>query len=296
MPDQSILEASLRRDRRITLIALALVVLAAWAWVLSGAGMGMGALEMTSADMALGPAPATSMGAAPTDAMPMDGADMGGMDAGMAVPAAWTAGYAILMFFMWWVMMLAMMLPSAAPTILLFAALKRRSETAEFPALPAIAAFASGYGAAWAGFSALAVALQWGFEATGVLSPMMLNATSLTLAGGVLLAAGVYQLTPLKQACLRQCRAPAHFLSQHWRKTVSGAFGMGARHGAYCLGCCWALMALLFFGGIMNLWWVAGLAILVAVEKLAPRGVWVGYALGVGLTLWGASFLWRAFA
>ncbi len=286
MANRSSLEEALRRDRWITLAALALVILAAWGWVLSGAGMGMSGPEMSSLDMALGAAPAKPMA--------MERAT--GMEMAMATPAQWDAAYAVLMFFMWWVMMLAMMLPSATPAILLFAALKRRTETEEFPALPAIAAFTAGYAAAWAGFSLIAVALQWTFERVGILSPMMLNATSLGLAGGVLLAAGLYQLTPLKQACLRHCRSPVQFLSAHWRKSVGGAFGMGARHGMYCLGCCWALMALLFFGGVMNLWWVAGLAALVAVEKLVPRGVWFGYGLGAGLTLWGLWFLWRALA
>jgi predicted metal-binding membrane protein len=284
MANRSPLEAALRRDRWVTLAALAVVIAASWGWVLSGAGMGMSAQEMSSIDMALGP-----KSAAP---MTMGGAT--GME--MATPARWDAAYAVLMFFMWWVMMLAMMLPSASPTILLFAAIKRRVESPDSPALPSIAAFTAGYGAAWAGFSLLAIGLQWAFEWAGLLSPMMLNATSLSLAGGVLVAAGLYQLTPLKQACLRHCRSPAHFLSQHWRKTVGGAFGMGVRHGVYCLGCCWALMALLFFGGVMNLWWVAGLAVLVAVEKLVPRGVWFGYTLGAGLTLWGLWFLWQAFA
>ncbi len=281
MTRHSPFEAALRRERLITLGALALVVIASWIWILSGAGMGMSAIEMSSARMALG-----------LEAS----ARMSGMEMSMATPADWNAGYAVLMFAMWWVMMLAMMLPSAAPTILLFAAIKRRGETTEFSALSAIVSFTAGYGAVWAAFSALAVILQWMLEDAGLLAPMMMSASSMTLAGVVLVAAGLYQLTPLKQACLRHCRSPAHFISQHWRKTAGGAFSMGARHGVYCLGCCWALMALLFFGGVMNLWWIAGLAAIVAVEKLTPRGVWFGYVLGTGLAFWGASFLWRALA
>lgn len=286
MSDHSPLEMALKRDRWIAFAALALVILASWVWLLLGAGMEMSAVEMSSMEMALGPTTDSAV------AMP----DMGGMTAMMAAPAPWSRGYALLMFVMWWVMMLAMMLPSASPTILLFAAIKRRANAQSTSTLPAIAAFTAGYGVIWAVFSILAVALQWSFERAGVLSPMMMNATSLTLAGGVLIAAGLYQLTPLKQACLRHCRSPAHFISEHWRKTVGGAFGMGVRHGLYCLGCCWALMALLFFGGVMNLWWVVGLAILVAVEKLSPPGAGVGRLLGVVLLLWGAWFLWRAFA
>ncbi len=292
MQHPSPLETALKRDRWITLAALALVIVASWFWVLKGAGMEMSAIEMSSIEMALGPKAGGPAAMSGMGDMEMSG--MGGMSASMAAPALWTGEYALLMFAMWWVMMLAMMLPSASPTILLFAAIKRRRASVTDSSLPAISAFTIGYGVIWAVFSLLAVTLQWGFERAGVLSPMMMNATSLTMAGALLLAAGLYQFTPLKQACLRHCRSPAHFLSQHWRKTVGGAFAVGARHGAYCLGCCWALMALLFFGGVMNLWWVAGLAALVAVEKLIPRGAWVGRLLGVLLMLWGAWFIWRA--
>ena len=136
--------------------------------------------------------------------------------------------------------------------------------------------------------------LQWAFERTGILSAMMMNTTSILLAGSILLAAGIWQLTPLKQACLKHCRSPLHFLSHKWRKGRWGAFRMGAEHGAFCLGCCWGLMALLFFGGVMNLYWITGLAIIVELEKLVPAGPWLAKAIGVVFMLWGVMFFYEA--
>lgn len=209
--------------------------------------------------------------------------------AGMAMmtPAVWTPGYAALMFFMWWVMMLAMMLPSAAPVILLFATVNRRERDTGHPCV-ATSVFAFGYLAAWAGFSLLAVLLQWWFERAGILSPM-LGATDTTFGGVLLLAAGAYQLTQIKHACLRHCRAPLVFLGTHWRPGALGALRMGLVHGAFCVGCCGFLMGLLFFGGVMNLYWMAGLALFILCEKTLPAGHWLGYATGVVLLLWGAG-------
>ena len=168
-------------------------------------------------------------------------------------------------------MMIAMMVPSAAPTVLLYAALTRKSAPANgAPRLPFV--FLSGYLAVWAGFSLLATAAQWLLELHGYVSPMMMVLVSNTLAGVVLLVAGLYQFTPLKDACLNHCRSPLAFLIGSHRPGAGGAFRMGLEHGAFCLGCCWFLIALLFVGGIMNLYWIAGLAIYVAVEKLAPSG------------------------
>ena len=132
-----------------------------------------------------------------------------------------------------------------------------------------------------------ATLLQWGLEANGLLSSMMV-ATTQWLGSTILIAAGLWQLAPIKHACLRQCRSPVSFLAEHWRSGNGGAFRMGLVHGAYCLGCCWFLMALLFFGGIMNLWWIGGLAAYVLMEKLLPIGHWLGYATGVGLVASGA--------
>jgi predicted metal-binding membrane protein len=128
--------------------------------------------------------------------------------------------------------------------------------------------FIAGYLAVWGLFSLMAAGAQWGLEKIGLVTGMM-EIGRPVFAGAVLVVAGLYQLTPLKSACLRHCRQPVFFLMHHWRPGAAGAFGMGLRHGAYCLGCCWLLMALLFVGGVMNLLWIAGLAIYVAVEKLS---------------------------
>jgi predicted metal-binding membrane protein len=193
------------------------------------------------------------------------------------------------MFFMWWIMMVAMMLPSAAPMILLFAALNRKQRDSGQPYV-ATSIFALGYLAAWAGFSLVATMLQRAFELTGVLSPRLV-ATNVILGGVLLVAAGAYQLTPVKHACLRHCRSPLAFLGTRWQRGARGALRMGVRHGAYCVGCCWFLMGLLFFGGVMNLYWIAGLALFVLFEKTIPAGHWLGYATGIGLSVWGAALL-----
>lgn len=210
-----------------------------------------------------------------------------GMD--MSARAQWSASYAGLMFLMWWIMMVAMMLPSAAPMILMFAKMSRRPEHGVLPPLP-VMLFTLAYAVAWAAFSAVAVGFQWGLEASGLISPM-LKSTSGVLSGSILVAAGLYQLTPLKHMCLRHCRSPLQFVLGHWRNGPGGAFRMGLSHGAYCVGCCWFLMALLFVGGVMNLLWIAGLTLLVLVEKIIPAGRWFGHALGVGLTGWGIWML-----
>jgi predicted metal-binding membrane protein len=188
------------------------------------------------------------------------------------------------------------MMPSAAPIILLYAAVARRQREKGSDALLPTGIFAWGYVAVWGFFSVIAAALQWWFEAAGILSPMMMNSTSLLFAAAILVAAGLYQLTPAKQACLRHCRGPIQFLMGHWRPGRWGAFWMGAEHGGYCLGCCWALMTLLFFGGVMNLYWIAGLAVIVLLEKTIPAGDALGKVTGGLLMLWGATFLYQAMA
>ncbi|MDZ4739062.1 MAG: DUF2182 domain-containing protein [Alphaproteobacteria bacterium] len=203
----------------------------------------------------------------------------GGMstpDAGMdAMPAmGWTPAYAVSMFVMWTIMMVAMMLPSALPMILLHA---RTAKDSRF----ATVAFASAYLAVWTGFSALATIAQWLLSEIGVLNEAM-QLHSNVLAAVLLAGAGIYQLTPLKQLCLSHCRAPLTFLMQHWRPGVYGAIRMGLAHGAYCVGCCWFIMALLFAGGVMNLIWIALLAAFVMAERLLPFGDLVGKMAGVG--------------
>jgi len=278
VPVDATLEAVIRRDRVVVITALFAVIALSWAYLLAGAGMGMSALDLTRMSQ-LGMAGGVSK------------EGMAGM--AMVAPAVWTPGYAVLMFFMWCVMMVAMMLPSAAPMILLYATVNRKQRDTGHPYV-ATSTFAIGYLAAWAGFSLVAVILQWGFQRTGILSPTLV-ATNAIFGAFLLLAAGVYQLTPIKHACLRRCRSPLAFLSTHWRQGARGALRTGLLHGAFCVGCCWFLMGLMFFGGVMNLYWIAGLAVLVLFEKTVPAGHWLGYATGVALLVWGAGMLALAF-
>jgi predicted metal-binding membrane protein len=249
--DASAIERVLRRDRATALLALAAVAALAWAYVALGASMDMESMLM----------PATM---SDTDRTP------------------WSAGYFGLMVVMWAVMMVAMMLPSAAPVILLFSTIERRRR--HVSPFPAIASFVLGYFAIWAAFSIVATTLQWGLERFALVSSMVASANAV-FAAIVLIAAGIYQFTPLKQACLRRCRSPLEFITQHWKR---GPFRIGLWHGSYCVGCCWMLMLLLFVGGMMNLLWVALIAMFILAEKLAPRGEWVGYIAGAAMIAWGA--------
>jgi predicted metal-binding membrane protein len=253
----SLLERGLRHERAVVAAGLLLAVLLSWAYLFNGAG--------TLQDM---------------DGMLMP------MHSG-----PWTPAYALLMLLMWCVMMAAMMLPSAAPMILLYARIAAGRQGRATAALSGM--FALGYLAVWSAFSVAAVALQYGLERAALLSPM-LETSSVALAGALLLAAGIYQWLPLKQACLRHCRSPLDFVLSHWRGGAGGALRMGVQHGALCLGCCWALMLLLFVGGVMNLAWIGALALLVLVEKLAPAGHWMGRAAGVVLAAWGGATLLHA--
>lgn len=224
------------------------------------------------------------------DDMATPGMARDGMHAMLGV-RAWTWTDAGLMFLMWTVMMVGMMVPSAAPMTLLYGAVARKAAAQGSPLAPT-AVFVAGYLSMWALFSAAATAAQWGLERAALLSPAMV-ATSPALGAALLIAAGIYQLTPLKRACLRHCRSPAHFLSGHWRGGTTGAFRMGLEHGAYCLGCCWVLMGLLFVGGVMNLLWIAAIALFVLVEKLVPHGVGGGRLAGIAMIAAGAIVLVR---
>jgi predicted metal-binding membrane protein len=188
----------------------------------------------------------------------------------MEAMAMMDPGAFALMFLMWFVMMAGMMLPSAAPTVLLYASMVRKN-AARGTVLPAAWIFVSGYVLVWAGFSLAATVLHALLEHAALVTPMMTPA-SRWLTGGLLVAAGIYQLTPLKDLCLTQCRNPLQFLMARWRPGPAGALRMGLAHGAYCVGCCWALMLLLFAIGVMNLIWVAMIAAFVFVEKLLPAG------------------------
>lgn len=243
-----------RRDHAIVVIALIGVIVLAWAYLLFAAG--------ASASMNMG---------------------------GAMMPMPWTLATFRVMVVMWIAMMIAMMLPSAAPMILLFAAIDRR-KTAQGSPYRATGLFALGYLVVWAVFSIAATWTQWGLDQARLMSPAMATSSS-ALAGALFLIAGTYQLTPLKQACLRHCRSPLDFLTRYWCGGAFGAFGMGLRHGLFCLGCCWAAMALLFVGGVMNVIWIAALALFVLVEKIASAGRLLGRATGIGLILWGGATL-----
>jgi predicted metal-binding membrane protein len=249
----SALERILRHDRLLVVGGIALVVATAWAYLLAGAG-----IDMSMAGMEMDPMP-------------------------------WSPVHAVVVLLMWWVMMTAMMVPSATPTLLLFMTIKRRQEAFGNPSLEAWT-FLGGYLLAWLGFSIAAVLIQWLLESLNWMS-MEMASSSATLGGAILLAAGLYQFTPVKTACLRYCQSPVLFLSHNWQPGTLGALRMGLRHGTYCVGCCWFLMGLLFVSGIMNLVWIAAIALYVAFEKLLPVGRRLSTAAGVALTLSGLIVL-----
>ena len=255
----SVFEALLARDRLWVGFGLGAAVLLCWAWLVPAA------LDMQG--------------------------DMRGLAAWM-MAAHWDLRYFLLVFSMWAVMMAGMMLPSAAPTVLLYARIVRSDTRLPSP-LRRVYIFACGYVLAWCGFSLLATLLQWRLAAAAVLTPMM-RLHSTMLGAALLLVAGVYQWTPLKHRCLERCRAPAEFIATNWRHGWRGALRLGWRHGLYCLGCCWALMLLLFVGGVMNLAWIAALTLAVLLEKLAPFGVRGGRLGGALLILAGLALAWTS--
>ena len=216
---------------------------------------------------------------------------LGGM---LMMPMMGAAPYALLLFVMWWTMMLAMMLPSATPAILTYGAMRRKFQSTG-RAQPPLIIFVSGYAAIWTAFSLAAITLQIVSRDLIPLTGMMAVASA-AVGGMLLVAAGIYQLTPLKHACLRKCQTPLFFFARNWRDGTAGAFRMGLSHGAYCLGCCWVLMLLLFYGGVMELRWIAGLALYVAAEKLIPASSRFGQFAGIVLLVWGGVTLWRAFS
>ena len=273
-------ERLLKRDRVITLAGLTALCALAWLYIVTGAGLGMSAWEMTT--LALFPHQHAR------DVMPV-------MDMAATAPMWMAWGFATwaLMIAMWWIMMIAMMTPSATPTILLYARVHRHAlvQGQIQDKLAPSGAFAAGYLLVWLGFAAAAATLHWALERAGLVSAMMMGSQSRLLSGAVLITAGLYQLSPLKNICLAHCRTPTSLLSRHWRPRALGALRLGAMHGGYCVGCCWLLMALLFVGGVMNLTWIAALAILVLIEKVLPPGQWVGRGVGIALIVWGVATL-----
>lgn len=261
------LETALARHHAVSVAALIALILIAWAWLIAGAGMEMVPL------VSLAPASGGST-------------EMSGMTMASAMP--WPAEYFALVFSMWWVMMVAMMLPSAAPMILLYA---RAAASVDAGPRPATGSFLAGYLVAWSAFSLGATGLQFLMERVDLLTPMLMASQSRWLSGAVLVSAGIYQLSPVKDVCLRHCRNPAQFLASHYRAGSMGALRMGLAHGAFCVGCCWLLMALLFVGGVMNLAWIALLTLMVAAEKLLPLGRYVAIVSGLVFIAWGAVML-----
>jgi predicted metal-binding membrane protein len=252
------LDTVLRRDRLVVAAALAALTVAAWLYLL-----------YTAAHMA----------------MP---------EMAMAMPAmhSWSWVELGALVVMWTVMMVAMMVPSAAPMIVMFATINRRRREQHGPFVPT-AVFLAGYLVVWTGFSVLAALAQAALHAAALMSPMMVT-TSPLLGGVLLVAAGVFQWTRLKASCLVHCRSPLSFIVTSWREGRGGALRMGLHHGLYCLGCCWLLMALLFVAGVMNLLWIAAIAIFVLLEKIVPRGERVGRVAGIVLVVAGLLVLSRA--
>jgi predicted metal-binding membrane protein len=269
------LETLLRRDRAV--VAASLFVIAAAAWVY---------LLWLATHMAV-----PGSRDAGTD---MTGMDMSGMDMGAAMAPAlqvWSPADFAFTFAMWAVMMVGMMTPSVAPMLLLYAGVGRKAQTSGQP-IASTMWFFSGYLLVWAAFSIAATGAQWLLGRLALLDPAM-AADSRILGGLILIAAGLYQWTPIKGACLRQCQAPIAFLAGRggFRSAPLGALRLGIDHGAYCLGCCWALMALLFVGGVMNVLWIAGIAFLVLLEKVVPAGQLIARVSGALMAAAGAWFL-----
>lgn len=265
------LEAVLRRDRVI--IAGALVIVTALTW---------GYLAWLANDMSMGGMDMTGFRAIPA-----------GRGLMMPVTAPWQPIEFAYVFVMWAVMMIGMMTASAAPMILIYARVGRQAAAAGQP-FAACAWFAGGYVLSWAAFSLAATSAQWALERTALLDAMMQSANAI-FGGIVLIVAGLYQWTTIKDTCLSHCRAPLTFIMSHggFRREPGGALVLGFRHGFYCIGCCWALMALLFVGGVMNLLWIAVLAALVLLEKVLPVGRVVGRLAGIAFIAGGVWLLFE---
>ena len=254
MPSETSLEAVLKQDRAIVVGGLIGVAALAWAYLW---------YEARTMHCAI-------------------------MDMPMSRPSlqAFGVGQAALLFAMWSFMMVAMMVPSVSPMVLVFAQVNRKRRAQARPFV-STGIFLLGYLAAWTGFSAIATLAQGALHTTALLSSAMMVSSPL-LGGALLMAAGLFQLTPIKKVCLVHCRNPLSFLMTEWRDGRRGAFVMGVRHGSYCVGCCWFLMSLLFVAGVMNLAWVALISALVLAEKVLPEAARVSVLSGWGLIGWGA--------
>ena len=259
----------LRHDRVIVVAALAALTALAWAYILwLAADMGMGGMDMTGFRMV----PA---------------------GLGLMAPALapWAAVEFAYVFAMWAVMIVGMMTPSAAPMILIYARVGRQASAQGKPFEPT-GWFVAGYVLAWTGFALLATVAQWALDRAALLDPMMASASRI-FGGLALIAAGLYQWTPLKDTCLRHCQSPLVFIQRQggFHGGAGGSLQLGLRHGAYCIGCCWVLMALLFVGGVMNVLWIAAISAFVLIEKLVPAGRLISRIAGLGFIAAGLWFL-----
>jgi predicted metal-binding membrane protein len=264
------LDSLLRRDRAIVLAALSLIVLLAWGYVVHLASqMDMGGMDMSGFRMAT-----TATGMIMTPAF-----------------QPWTTGEFLFTFAMWAVMMIGMMTPSAAPIILLYARVGRDAARQGKP-FASTGWFAGGYVLMWAAFSLAATAAQWGLDRAALLTPTMASASGI-IGGAILLAAGLYQWTSFKDTCLKACESPLQFIMRNggFRKDIAGSLRLGIRHGLYCVGCCWALMTLLFVGGVMNVLWIALISVLVLAEKALSSGRLISRLAGAVFIVAGLGLL-----
>lgn len=261
--DSISIESALRHDRIVVLAAMSALAVVAWLYMVHEAR----AMDATGVCQCAG--------------MAMSGPDV----------SPWAAGAILPLFLMWAEMMVAMMIPSAAPMILTFAMINRKRREQEKPFVPT-GLFLLGYLIVWTAFSLVAALAQWALHGAALLSPLM-KSSSPILAGTLLIVAGAFQWTPWKHACLKHCRSPLQFLLHDWREGPAGALAMGIKHGAFCAGCCWMLMALLFVTGVMNMLWVAAITLLVLLEKVAPPRWPMRHVIGLLLLAWG---VWLAAA
>ena len=257
MQNGSVLESALKRDRAVVAAGIVAIAGLAWAYL----------------------------------ALLAPGMDEMGPEVAMARMRSWTAADFGLMFLMWAVMMAGMMIPTASQMILMFATINRSRRESEAPYVPT-GLFMCAYLLVWTVFAAVATLVNWMLHSNALLTNMMGGSASNYLGGALLILAGLFQWSPLKSACLSQCRSPMSFLMGDWRDGAWGAVSMGVRHGTYCLGCCWALMGLLFVLGVMNLLWIAALAGFVLLEKVAPGRRVVSWTSGLLLIAWGGALAW----
>jgi len=271
------LSTVLEKDNLIVYLSIFLIVIITGLYTIFGIGMPMSAIEMTKMSGIFSMSSSMEMNM-----------NMGSNN--MDMKNRWSISMAMSMFLMWWLMMIAMMTPSAAPTLLLFHNLKKIGSEGK-KALSYTYLFLFGYLIIWAIFSLIACIIHKFFDTSSITDAAMMQLKSVQFSGILLITAGVYQFTPLKNACLEKCRTPIDFLSSNNRKGAKGSFIMGAHHGLFCLGCCWALMALLFVGGVMNLFWITGLALYVLIEKIIIKAGWLDKIMGLILIFFGTSLL-----